>query len=53
MASRATIEQAKGILIGATGCTPDDAFDLLRQQSQAENRKLRDVAQEIVERQKR
>lgn len=53
MESRATIEQAKGILMGVTGCSPDDAFDLLRQQSQAENRKLRDIAQEIVERQRR
>lgn len=53
MESRATIDQAKGILVATTGCTPDDAFDLLRQQSQLENRKLREIAQEIVERQKR
>lgn len=53
MASRSTIEQAKGVLMCATGCSSDDAFELLREQSQRENRKLRDVAQEIVDRQKR
>lgn len=53
MESRATIEQAKGVLIATTGCSPDGAFDLLREQSQMENRKLREIAQEIVERQKR
>ena len=51
--SRATIEQAKGVIMATTGCTPDDAFDLLRQQSQTENRKLRDIAAEVVARQKR
>jgi GAF domain-containing protein len=53
MASRAVIEQAKGVLMAAMGCTPDAAFDLLRQQSQTENRKLRVVAEEIVARQSR
>jgi hypothetical protein len=28
MESRAVIEQAKGILIGAHGCTPDQAFQM-------------------------
>jgi putative methionine-R-sulfoxide reductase with GAF domain len=46
--SRAVIEQAKGIVIGARRCSPDTAFDVLVQQSQHENRKLRDVAAEIV-----
>ncbi|HUF33910.1 MAG TPA: GAF and ANTAR domain-containing protein [Acidimicrobiales bacterium] len=50
MASRAVIEQAKGILMAASpGRTADDAFDLLRQASQRENIKLREVAQRIVE----
>jgi AmiR/NasT family two-component response regulator len=53
MTTRAVIEQAKGILMGATGCSAEHAFDLLRQQSQGENRKLHLVAQEIVDRQKR
>jgi len=46
--SRAVIEQAKGIIIGARRCSPDAAFDLLVKQSQFENRKLRDIASEIV-----
>ena len=50
MESRAVIEQAKGILIARHGLGDDEAFDLLRQQSQTENRKLRDVATEIVDR---
>ncbi|HEU0131770.1 MAG TPA: GAF and ANTAR domain-containing protein [Mycobacteriales bacterium] len=48
MASRAVIEQAKGILVAGKHCTPEDAFDLLRQASQRENVKLRDVAERIV-----
>jgi GAF domain-containing protein len=51
--TRAVIEQAKGIIMAATGCTAEQAFDVLRQQSQRENRKLNQVAQEIVDRQKR
>jgi AmiR/NasT family two-component response regulator len=50
MRSRATIEQAKGILIGRLGCSPDQAFQLLVAQSQHENRKLRAVAEELVTR---
>ncbi|MGE0880184.1 MAG: GAF and ANTAR domain-containing protein [Acidimicrobiia bacterium] len=53
MASRAEIEQAKGIIMGTTGCTPDEAFDRLREQSQHENVKLRDLAREIVQRARR
>jgi GAF domain-containing protein len=53
MASRAVIEQAKGILMAATGKDADGAFELLRQQSQQTNEKLRDVATRIVEQQRR
>jgi hypothetical protein len=53
MDSRATIEQAKGIIMATTGCGPEEAFDLLRQQSQQENRKLRDLAGELTARQQR
>jgi transcriptional regulator with GAF, ATPase, and Fis domain len=53
MASRATIEQAKGIIMAAVGCGPDAAFDRLVQQSQHENRKLRELAEELVSRQAR
>ena len=49
MESRAVIEQAKGILIARHGLDDDEAFDRLRHQSQTENRKLRDVATEIVD----
>ena len=50
MASRATIEQAKGILMARGGITPDQAFEILVRASQRENRKLRDVATDLVER---
>jgi GAF domain-containing protein len=50
MASRAGIEQAKGVLIGESGVTSDEAFDLLKRASQRQNRKLREVASEIVNR---
>jgi GAF domain-containing protein len=49
MASRAVIEQAKGILVAQTRCTPEQAFDLLIRKSQHSNRKLRDIAQVIVD----
>lgn len=48
MAHRAEIEQAKGIIVGASGCTPDEAFELLVRQSQHQNRKLREIAIELV-----
>jgi AmiR/NasT family two-component response regulator len=48
LAHRAEIEQAKGIIIGATGASPDAAFEVLVQQSQHENRKLREVALDLV-----
>ena len=50
MESRATIEQAKGILVAAQRCTPTEAFDILVKASQRENRKLRTIAEEIVHR---
>ena len=48
MASRAVIEQAKGILMAVHRFSADDAFDRLRRQSQSENRKLRSVAADLV-----
>ena len=48
MASRATIEQAKGIIMATTRCTPDAAFAVLVAQSQHQNRKLRHVAEDLV-----
>jgi GAF domain-containing protein len=49
MESRATIEQAKGILIAAQGCDEQEAFDLLVRASQRENVKLREIARRIVD----
>ena len=48
--SRGVIDQAKGILIATQRCSPDEAFDLLRRASQRENRELREMAEEIVQR---
>jgi GAF domain-containing protein len=50
MQSRAVIEQAKGILMGAQGCSADEAFQILVRVSQRENRKLREIAEELVSR---
>jgi hypothetical protein len=49
MASRATIEQAKGILMLLTSCSAQVAFDLLAHISSHTHRKVRDVAQSITE----
>jgi len=48
LASRDTIGQAKGILMARKGLDADDAFEMLRAASQRRNKKLRDVAREIV-----
>lgn len=50
MVSRAEIEQAKGILMAAHQVGADEAFDLLKQQSQVTNTKLRAVAEDFVHR---
>ncbi len=50
MRSRAVIEQAKGIVMARSSISADAAFDVLRRVSQRENRKLRDVASDLVER---
>lgn len=46
--SRAVIDQAKGVLMARHGITPAAAFDLLSEQSQRSNRKLRELAEELV-----
>lgn len=48
MASRAEIEQAKGILVERYKVTPDQAFTLLTRASQHSGHKLRAVAEELV-----
>jgi GAF domain-containing protein len=49
MRSRAVIEQAKGILMAERRCTAQEAFDVLVHMSQEQNRKLREVAQTLVD----
>ena len=46
---RATIEQAKGILMARHGIDADTAFAMLRDHSQHNGRKLADIAAAIVE----
>jgi hypothetical protein len=45
--SRDVIGQAKGILM-TTGLSADEAFDLLKRTSQLANRRLREIAEELV-----
>ena len=49
LATRPVIDQAKGILIARWGCGPDEAFRMLAEASQRENRKLRDIAKAMVD----
>src|SRR5215472_11422210 len=48
-ASRAVVDQAKGILMHALGCSADEALERMRQTSQQRNVRAIDVAKEIVE----
>jgi GAF domain-containing protein len=48
LASRAVIEQAKGILVAEYGCSPDAAFKRLSALSQNTNKKVRDIAADLV-----
>lgn len=47
--TRLVIERAKGVIMVREGCDADAAFDVLRVASQTSNRKLRDVAQAVVD----
>ncbi|MGX1541112.1 GAF and ANTAR domain-containing protein [Streptomyces adustus] len=49
VATRHTIGEAMGIVMGARHLTEEEAFDVLRRYSQEENIKLRDVARRICE----
>lgn len=46
--TRDIIGQAKGIIMARKGCDPIEAFDVLRRASQRTQRKLRDLAAEVV-----
>jgi GAF domain-containing protein len=48
LASRAEIDQAKGVLMAAHGITAEDAFARLVEQSQRHNTKLHDVARALL-----
>lgn len=48
LVSRATIDQARGILVARYKLSPDGAFDLLVRWSQDRNIKLRTIAETLV-----
>jgi hypothetical protein len=48
LATRQLIGQAMGIIMARENCGSERAFDILRRASQRSNRKLRELAQEIV-----
>jgi GAF domain-containing protein len=48
LGSRSVIDQAIGILMGQQRCTAAEAFEILRQASQHRNRKLRELAAELI-----
>jgi GAF domain-containing protein len=50
LSSRALIDQAIGIVMAEQRCDARTAFDVLRQHSQNHNRKLRDVAEQLITR---
>lgn len=50
LGSRATIDHAIGILMAGGSPSPSEAFGLLARASQRENRKVRDIAADIVAR---
>jgi GAF domain-containing protein len=48
MASRAVIEQAKGVIMAMRGVPEHEAFEVLRRTSQDRNVKVRELAHQIV-----
>ena len=46
--TRIVIEQAKGVLAAQSGEPVEATFEVLRKRSQLQNRKLREIAKEIV-----
>jgi PAS domain S-box-containing protein len=49
LSSRATIDQAKGMIMADRGCSAEEAFDHLVELSSKQHVKLREVAQQIVD----
>jgi AmiR/NasT family two-component response regulator len=50
LATLPAIEQAKGVIMAQAGCSPEEAFDLLRRASQRSNIPVRELALAIVAR---
>jgi len=48
LTAREVIGMAKGLVMARQRCDPDTAFEVLRQMSQTQHRKLREVAQDLV-----
>lgn len=48
LAAKATVEQAKGILMKGQGCSSAEALQILVHAAQRENRKVPDIAAELV-----
>jgi hypothetical protein len=49
LTSRVWIEQAKGVLVATQGVTPDEAFQQLRTRARSSQRRVADLAQEVVQ----
>jgi GAF domain-containing protein len=49
LTSRSVIDMAKGVVMAREACGPAEAFDVLRQMSQTRHRKLREIAQELID----
>jgi len=47
--SRAVVDQAKGVLMHALGCTAEEALQRMRQVSQARNMKVTEVATRVID----
>ena len=47
--SRAVVDQAKGVLMHALGCSAEEALQRMRQVSQARNLKVTEVASRVIE----
>ena len=47
--SRAVVDQAKGVLMHALGCSAEEALQRMRQVSQAQNMKVTEVATRIID----
>ena len=51
--SRKTIDMALGVIIATRHCSPEEAFAFLSRTSQTHNRKLRELAKDLVEEESR